>query len=129
MAIGGKYTFVVIDDDALLRSLIQGILKDAGYELVAAAPNGEQGLKDCFERRPDFVMLDINLPGTGGLDVLKNLRRMANPPRVIMVSGEATMSHVRSALEHGANGFVVKPFNAARLLAAVEGALRSAPLP
>lgn len=125
MPIGGKFTFVVIDDDALLRSLIQSILRDAGYELVAAAPNGEQGLKDCFERRPDFVLLDINLPGSDGLEILKNIRRMATPPKVIMVSSEATMSHVRTALERGANGFVVKPFNAARLLAAVEGALKN----
>lgn len=119
-----KATFAVIDDDSVLRHLIQGILRDEGLEQVSAASTGEQGLKDCHEHSPDLVMLDINLPGTGGMAVLKALKRNPHPPKVIMISSEATAPNVTSALALGADGFVVKPFNAAKLLTAVKIALR-----
>jgi len=119
-----KASFAVIDDDSVLRSLIQGILRNEGLEQVSAASTGEQGLKDCHEHSPDLVVLDINLPDTGGIEVLKSLKRGPRPPRVIMISSEATAPNVTSALALGADGFVVKPFNAAKLLTAVKIAMR-----
>lgn len=123
MADSNKFTFAVIDDDNMLRTLIQGILRDEGMELVASAATGEQGLKDCIERQPDLVVLDINLPGTDGLKLLATLKRGMRPPKVIMISSDSTAPNVKAALAFGADGFIVKPFNAGKLVKAVEVAL------
>lgn len=122
---GDKTTFFVIDDDSVLRSLIRGILTDAGFEHIGAAANGEEGLTACMQKMPNLVLLDINLPGSDGIDVLASINRMRRPPKVVMISSEATMSRVKSAMSLGASGFVVKPFTAAKLIAAVQSALKS----
>jgi DNA-binding response OmpR family regulator len=124
MPLNGKPTFIVIDDDRLLSSLIQGILRDADFEHLGSAENGEAGLKACLDKQPDLVMLDINLPGADGLEVLMRIKQLKQAPKVIMVSSEATTPHVKTALARGADGFVVKPFTAAKLLAQVENAFR-----
>ncbi|MEH6459075.1 response regulator [Chitinimonas sp. JJ19] len=121
---GNKPTFYVIDDDSVLRSLIRGILTDAGLDHAGAAGSGEEGLKGCQDKQPDLVLLDINLPGSSGMDVLATLKRMKRSPRIIMISSEATLPRVKSAMSLGAAGFVVKPFTAAKLIAAVDSALR-----
>ncbi len=115
---------LIIDDDALLRSLIQGIMREAGYQVIGESSTGEVGLKLCEDLHPTLVLLDINLPGIDGLSLLETLRGLPKPPRVIMISGDATLDRVKESLSKGASGFVVKPFNAAKLLAAVEAAFR-----
>ncbi|WP_269532707.1 response regulator [Chitinimonas sp. BJYL2] len=120
---GDKPTFVVIDDDSVLRSLIRGILTDAGLEFAGSAVNGEEGLKLCQDKLPDLVLLDINLPGSDGINVLASLAKMRRVPRVVMVSGEATLPRVKSSISLGASGFVVKPFTAAKLIGVTEQAL------
>ncbi|GLR11732.1 response regulator [Chitinimonas prasina] len=121
---GDKPTFYVIDDDSVLRSLIRGILTNAGLDQAGAASSGEEGLKGCQDKQPDLVLLDINLPGSSGMDVLATLKRMKHSPRIIMISSEATLTRVKSAMTLGAAGFVVKPFTAAKLIAAVDSALK-----
>lgn len=121
---GDKPSFYVIDDDAVLRKLIVGILRDAGLDPIGVETTGEAGLRECQEKLPDLVLLDINLPGANGMSVLENLKRLKKPPRVIMITGEATLERVKSAVKLGASGFVVKPFTAGKLMTAVENALR-----
>ena len=116
-------TFYVIDDDSVLRSLIRGILSDAGLVFAGAAANGEEGLKGCQDKQPDVVLLDINLPGSNGIDILARLQQMKTPPNIVMVSAEATLTRVQSAMALGASGFIVKPFTAARLTDTVARAL------
>lgn len=115
---------LIIDDDALLRSLISGILRGAGMQIVGEVSTGEAGLKLCQETLPELVLLDINLPGIDGISLLDQLKALNPAPKVIMISGDATIDRVKESLTKGANGFVVKPFNAAKLLAAVEAALK-----
>ncbi|WP_374351972.1 response regulator [Chitinimonas sp.] len=116
--------FCVIDDDSVLRSLIVGILRDEGMNQLASESSGESGLKECIDKKPDLVILDINLPGTSGLDVLASLKKLEKPPLVIMITSEATAERVSAALKLGSNGFVVKPFTSAKLLTAVKLALK-----
>ncbi|MBV8657255.1 MAG: response regulator [Burkholderiales bacterium] len=120
----GKPTFYVIDDDSVLRKLISGILRDVGLELLGTGETGEIGLKECHDKHPDLVLLDINLPGSSGFDVLASLKRMRKAPRVVMITSEATMERVKAAVQLGADSFVVKPFTSAKLLGAVESVLK-----
>jgi DNA-binding response OmpR family regulator len=119
-----KPTFYVIDDDAVLRKLITGILRDAGLDPIGSAATGEEGMRECHDRPPTVALVDINLPGSSGLDVLATLKRLRKPPSVLMISSEATLERVKTAMTLGADGFVVKPFTAAKLIASVETALK-----
>ena len=119
-----KPSFFVIDDDSILRTLIRGILTDAGLEHAGSASTGEEGIQGCQDKTPDLVLLDINLPGSDGIDVLATLRQLRKPPKVIMVSAEATLPRVKAATALGVDGFIVKPFSAGKLIEAVENALR-----
>ncbi|MBV1775009.1 response regulator [Burkholderiaceae bacterium DAT-1] len=125
MALNGKITFVVIDDDKLIRTLVQGILKDMGIDMLASCETAEAGLHDVRTREPDLVILDINLPGADGLSVLKELKSGSRPPKVIMMTAEATISRVQEALKHQADGFIVKPFTAGKLESVIAAAVRS----
>ncbi|MCB6183614.1 response regulator [Leeia sp. TBRC 13508] len=116
-------TILIIDDDAVLRSLIGSVLRQEGYTVVGDAPSAESGLK-VFDATPtDLVLLDINLPGMDGMSLLPELLAKPNAPKVIMVSGEATLDKVKGALSAGASGFVVKPISANKLLSAVSFAI------
>ena len=118
-----KPTVMVVDDDPILRSLTTGILRNAEYDVVAECSSGEAALKQIPEIKPGLVLLDINLPDSDGITLIDMIQAVGNPV-IVMMSGEATMGRVRAALGKGARGFVVKPFNAARLLGSLETALK-----
>jgi two-component system chemotaxis response regulator CheY len=120
---------VVIDDNAVIRDLVRGIMRhDDDLSVVGEASNGETALDVVEKLRPDLVCLDVLMPGLDGIAVLRALRAVHPEMRVVLVTGQATNNVVTEALQLGAAGFVVKPFNAARLLATVRTAL-AAPAP
>lgn len=114
-----EVSVVVVDDDQMMRSLMSGILRSEEYHVVGEAASSATALKMCQEARPALILLDINLPDMSGLELLSSLKQIEPAPKIVMVSGEATLDRVKEALTKGAAGFVVKPFNAAKLLAAV----------
>lgn len=119
-----KLTSVIIDDDSVLRSLMSSILRRADFEIVGEATRADTGLKLCMERHPRLILLDINLPEeANGIDLLPQLLAITPEPKVIMVTGEATIERVRECLQLGAAGFVVKPFTQAKLLDAIGRAI------
>jgi two-component system, chemotaxis family, chemotaxis protein CheY len=114
---------IVVDDNAVVRELVRAILRSRHHEVVGEATGGSTVLKLCAELNPDIVLLDINLNGSSGLDVLADLRSKHPSLPVVMISGEATSSTVVKARAMGAHGFVVKPFNAERMLKAMDRAI------
>lgn len=116
---------IVIDDDSMLRTLMGSILRAEGFGVSGEASNADQGLKLAQTVKPHLILLDINLPGRDGMDLLPELLGLESRPKVIMVSGEATLERVKGALGLGANGFVVKPINPNKLLSAIAFALKA----
>jgi two-component system chemotaxis response regulator CheY len=114
---------IVVDDNAVVRELVRAILRSRNHEVVGEATGGSTVLKLCADLRPDIVLLDINLNGSNGLEVLAELRTKHPNLPVVMISGEATSSTVEKARAMGAHGFVVKPFNADRMLKAIDRAM------
>lgn len=112
-------TCVIIDDDGVLRSLMGSILRRANIEIVGEATSAETGLNICKEHQPRLILLDINLPGKSGLELIPEILADSPKSRIVMVSGDAKIELVRQAMISGATGFVVKPFTSARLLDAV----------
>src|SRR5882762_5399884 len=101
-------------------------LTTTGYE-VDDAKNGEEALEKVREFRPDLVLLDINMPGMGGLKTCKAIRADANTA-IIMLTVHNTEPGKVEALDSGADDFVVKPFSTPELLARIRAALRRLPV-
>ena len=110
---------LIVDDNDVMRALLRGILRNEDYQVVGEARNGMQALEMAERLTPDVVCLDVIMPELDGLEALKTLKRDYPAMGVVMITGNASMENVQEALELGADGFVVKPFNAARVLEAL----------
>ena len=106
-------TALVVDDSRTIRMILRRVLEEIGYE-VCDASNGREALQVMDEKKSavKLVLADWNMPEMNGLDLVKELRR--NPDwaslKVVMVTTEAELSHMTSALAAGANEYVMKPF-------------------
>jgi two-component system, chemotaxis family, chemotaxis protein CheY len=110
---------LVVDDAAFMRMRCSKLLSDNGFE-VAEAVDGSEALEKYKEHKPDAVLLDITMPNLDGIATLKELLKMDPGARVAMVTAMGQQSMVIEALKIGARDFVVKPFDADRVLAAVK---------
>lgn len=120
---------LIVDDEADIRTLIQGILEDEGYK-TRQAGNSKHAYERLSERIPDLVILDIWLQFSDhdGLKILENIKEQHPLLPVVMISGHGTIETAVNAIRHGAYDFVEKPFKADRLLLMIERALESARL-
>ncbi len=116
---------IVVDDHYVTRAGTIAILeRDARFEVAGQAADGEEAVRLCRQLRPDLVVLDTRLPGMDGPAVARDLQTMTPPPRILMLSAYADAASVRTALEAGASGYVLKSVAGADLLAAIERVLR-----
>lgn len=120
---------LIVDDNTVIREVLQGVIRrDERLEVVGMASDGNVALARIEALRPDLVCLDILMPGIDGIAVLRTIHESFPGTRVILVSGESRPDIVSRALRAGASGFVVKPFNADKVLRAIHAAL-AAPVP
>ncbi len=117
---------LVIDDEPQIRRIMRTTLITAGYE-VDDAKTAEEGLVKVREFRPDLVLLDINMPGMGGLAACRELRADPNVA-IIMLTVHNTEAAKVEALDAVADDFVTKPFSTPELLARMRAALRRIPV-
>ncbi|HKO04380.1 MAG TPA: response regulator [Candidatus Acidoferrales bacterium] len=110
---------LIVDDDRLTRLLLSTILERGGHAVTAAA-DGEEALRLAGEARFDLVLLDIWMPGMGGLEVLERLRGLSAPPRVIVLTSDETPETLLAAVRGQASRYLTKPVEAAALLNVVE---------
>ena len=118
---------MVIEDEKDIRDLVRYNLEKAGYR-VAAAGDGEEGLKQLFAARPDALVLDLMLPGASGLEILREVR--AEPtthdlPVLVLTARSAEMDKLLG-FEHGADDYLTKPFSPRELVARVKALVRRA---
>ena len=113
--------FLLVDDFSTMRRIVANLLKELGYTKITEAEDGEQALKLLKNNDSvnpiDFVISDWNMPKMDGLELLKNIRKesvLSHLP-VLMVTAEAKKENIIAAAQAGADGYVVKPFNAATL--------------
>jgi two-component system KDP operon response regulator KdpE len=109
---------LIIDDEQQMRRLLRMVLESRGYEVCEAA-DGQLGLQEAAFHRPDVVLLDLGLPGLGGIEVLKRLREWSDVP-VLILSVRHQETVKVEALELGADDYVTKPFGTAELLARLD---------
>jgi len=105
-----KPTVLVVDDELFFRRLYTEILSEDDY-LVEAVDSGDAALSRLAKGGVDLVVTDMIMPGLDGLEVLRQVRTLDNPPDLILATGHATMETAIQALKSGARDYLVKPFN------------------
>jgi two-component system KDP operon response regulator KdpE len=115
-------TVLLIEDDEPVAAALGAVLRSRGYEVRRAA-DGATGLREALERRPDLVLLDLGLPDTDGLVVLRKLRDVSDLPVIITTARGADNDKIRG-LDCGADDYLVKPFHVEELFARMRSVLR-----
>ncbi|NOZ28595.1 MAG: response regulator [Chloroflexi bacterium] len=109
---------LVVDDAQFMRMRCARLLTEKGFEVVEAE-NGAEAVRVYQEQRPDVVLMDITMPEMDGLTALKEIRRHDPNARVAMLTALGQQGIVIEAIKSGARDFIVKPFDADRVLQAV----------
>jgi two-component system, NtrC family, nitrogen regulation response regulator NtrX len=113
---------LIVDDEKNIRSSLEGILRDEGYRVRAAA-TGEEFLRQVGQTPPDLVILDVWLPGMDGIAALEEVKRLHPELPVIMMSGHGTVETAVKATKLGAYDFIEKPLSLEKTVLAVRNAL------
>lgn len=114
---------LIVDDAAFMRMMIKDILTKNNFEVVGEAADGLQAIDKYMELKPDLVTMDITMPEMDGITALKAIKEKDPTAKIIMCSAMGQQVMVIDAISAGANDFIVKPFQADRVVEAIEKAL------
>ena len=121
---GGKENILIIDDEPLVRELAEHMLTKFGYN-VLTAPGGESGLRIYRDKKDaiSLVILDMIMPGMGGMRCLEEILKIKPDAKIIIASGYSAEGNRKDVMESGARGFINKPFNVREMLIAIREVL------
>ncbi len=111
---------MLVDDTKFMRMMLANILKPKGYEIIAEAGDGLEAIDKYKQCKPDLVTMDIVMPHMDGIEAVKNIVASDSGAKVIMVTAVGQDSKVKEAIEAGARGYIVKPFQAPQVIEEVE---------
>jgi two-component system chemotaxis response regulator CheY len=114
---------LIVDDALFMRRMIRDIFSRDGFEVVGEAENGADAVRMTQELQPDLITMDIVMPVMDGLAALREIVQADGTANVIMVSALGQESLITEAIEAGARDFIVKPFQAGRVLKVVQSVL------
>jgi DNA-binding response OmpR family regulator len=114
---------LIVEDELPMRTALQDVLAAEGYRVLTAA-DGAAGLERAVNEKPDLILLDIMMPVLDGYSVCAELRRLANPVPVLMLTAKGQVEDRVTGLDAGADDYLVKPFSTEELLARVRALLR-----
>ena len=113
------FTVLLCDDALFMRTMLRGIVTQAGYEVIGEAPNGRVAVDQYIALRPDIVFMDMVMPELGGVDAVREICKLDPNARIVMCSAMGQQQIVAEAVQAGAKGFITKPFTASRVLEAL----------
>ena len=113
-------SILICDDAAFMRMMIKDILTKNGYNVAGEAENGAKAVEKYNELKPDLVLMDITMPEMDGIQALKKIKENDPSALVIMCSAMGQQAMVIESIQAGAKDFIVKPFQADRVLEAVQ---------
>ena len=111
---------LICDDAAFMRMMIKDILTKNGYNIVGEAENGAKAVEKYAELKPDLVLMDITMPEMDGIEDLNKIKAADANASIIMCSAMGQQAMVIESIQSGAKDFIVKPFQADRVLEAVQ---------
>lgn len=111
-----RTTVMIVDDNDMMRSILRGMLRGEAYEVVGEARNGILAVEMADRLKPDIVCLDVMMPEKNGIEALVEIKAARPETAVVMITSNADADTVQQSIGNGASGFIIKPFNAARVL-------------
>lgn len=111
---------LITDDTAFMRMTLRNILEKNGYQVVGEAEDGQVAVDKYRELRPDLVTMDITMPRMDGITAIKKIMEIDSQAKIIVCSAMGQKALVIEALNAGARDFVVKPFQAERIVNALQ---------
>ncbi|HHY63871.1 MAG TPA: response regulator [Clostridiaceae bacterium] len=112
-------SILIVDDAAFMRMMIKDILSKNGYTVIAEAENGLKAIEKYKEVNPDLVIMDITMPEMDGIQAVKQIKQINDAAKIIMCSAMGQQAMVIESIQAGARDFIVKPFQAERVIEAV----------
>jgi len=113
-------TILIVDDAAFMRMMIKDILMKNGYTVAGEAENGNKAIEKYRELVPDLVIMDITMPEMDGIQAVKQIKQINHEAKIIMCSAMGQQAMVIESIQAGARDFIVKPFQAERVIEAVK---------
>ena len=107
---------LIVDDNDLMRTLLRGILRSENCQVIGEARNGAIAIELIEKSKPDIIFLDVMMPEMDGLEALQNIKEKYPEIIVIMITGNPSKENVQESIQGGASGFIIKPFNSAKVL-------------
>ena len=120
MNAASSQNILICDDAAFMRMMIKDILTKNGYNVAGEAENGMKAVEKFKEVNPDLVLMDITMPEMDGIQALKEIKKLDGGAKVIMCSAMGQQAMVIESIQAGAKDFIVKPFQAERVIEAVK---------
>ena len=114
---------LIVDDSKTSRKFLKNMLTGAGYEVVAEAVDGIDGVEKYKEYKPDVVTMDITMPNLDGIDAVTQIMRIDPDANIIMVTAAGQKNNVVEAIKRGAVDFVQKPFEAETIVDVIKKAM------
>lgn len=111
---------LIVDDAAFMRMMIKDILSKNGYTVIGEAENGNKAIEKFKELTPDLVIMDITMPELDGIQAVKQIKGLSPEAKIIMCSAMGQQAMVIESIQAGARDFIVKPFQAERVIEAVK---------
>lgn len=115
-------SILIVDDEPQIRRVLRSTLTTQGY-VISEVKTGEEAVESVRKQRPDLILLDVNMPGIGGIAAAREIREMSDAPIIMLTVRSAERDKVL-ALDAGADDYVTKPFGIEELLARIRAALR-----
>lgn len=122
-----KLKVLVVDDAIFMRRMISDILVENGMEIVGEADTGAKAIEKYKELRPDLVTMDIIMPEMNGIDAVRKIVEFDAQAKVVMCSALGQQALVQDAITAGARDFLIKPFNAARVVEVIAKVFNQVP--
>ena len=116
-------TLMIVDDVAVIRMMLKKILQNNGYRVVAEAGDGAEAIKRYMEFKPDLVTMDLTMPDKDGIETMQEILRFDHNAKIVMVSAVDQQDSLVRAIKSGAVDYIIKPFEADRVISAVQKAI------
>ena len=115
---------LIVDDTLFMRASIRQMLEANGHSVAGEAANGVEAIEKFAAIKPDVILMDITMPDMDGLEALRRIKEIDPKAKVVMCAAMGQQAMVARAVELGAQQFIVKPFQAERLMAAIDSVCR-----
>lgn len=114
---------LIVDDAAFMRMMIRDVLTKNGFNILGEAENGQKAIERYKELEPELVIMDITMPEVDGIQAVKEIKKIDPGAKIVMCSAMGQQAMVIEAIQAGAKDFIVKPFQADRVVEAVKKVL------